>query len=240
VKDRRTPYVAFSLLLCTAAVVALLLLYDSSAADEITIGPFLAVAKTATPDPVRAGAQLTYTLYVTNTGTVSLTTTITDILPAHVTPAGTVTWQPPRLLPTQVWSKTLLVTVEVGYLGPLTNILQVTTEEGATGAYTHTVLSMKGIYLPLILRNGQICARAGEEISPDEFLRGIRCCSGLSLMPPGRLVHPCDTPGVGICDLDGCTITPPCFCFQCSPCGNGICEPQYGENRCNCRADCEQ
>jgi uncharacterized repeat protein (TIGR01451 family) len=123
-------------------------------ADEVRMGPFLAVIKMATPDPVRPGAQLAYTLYFTNTGTVSLTATITDILPAHVSPTGTTTWQPPQLMPNQVWSEQIVVTVETGYLGPLTNVVRVATEEGATGSYTHTVLSMKGIYLPVMSRRG--------------------------------------------------------------------------------------
>jgi uncharacterized repeat protein (TIGR01451 family) len=55
-------------------------------ADEAVGGPFLTVAKIATPDSARPGALLTYTLYVTNTGTVSLTTSVTDSLPAQVTP----------------------------------------------------------------------------------------------------------------------------------------------------------
>jgi uncharacterized repeat protein (TIGR01451 family) len=121
-------------------------------ADEVAVGPFLSLKKIATPNPARSGTQLAYSLYVTNTGTVSLTATITDILPAHVTPTGIITWQPPRLLPTQVWSDTIVVTVETDYLGPLTNVVQVTTEEGATGSYTHTILSMEGIYLPVVSR----------------------------------------------------------------------------------------
>jgi len=109
--------------------------YDIGA-DEL--GPALAVAKTATPDPVATGGHLTYTLRLTNTGTVSLTATVTDLLPSHVTPTGVLTWTPPSILPDDTWTETVVITVEMSYLGLLTNVVQVATEEGATGAYTLT------------------------------------------------------------------------------------------------------
>ncbi len=111
--------------------------YDIGA-DEMFAGPALAVSKQAEPDPVQTGSPLTYTLRVTNTGTVSLTTTITDELPLHVTPGGSLVWTPPPLLPGEAWTETVLVTVEMGYVGPLTNGVRVSSEEGATGAYTNT------------------------------------------------------------------------------------------------------
>ncbi len=122
-------------------------------ADEWPIG--LTVTKQASSDPVQAGAPLTYTLQVVNNGMVSLTATITDILPAQVTPTGILTWTPPPLLPGQVWTETVVVTVAAGYAGPLTNVLQVSTEEGAAGVYTNTVTVTRlsfHIYLPLVLR----------------------------------------------------------------------------------------
>jgi uncharacterized repeat protein (TIGR01451 family) len=106
-------------------------------ADEL--GPPLAVAKTATPDPVATGGQLTYTLRLTNTGAVSLTATVTDILPSHVSPTGVLTWTPPMILPGDTWTETVIVTCEMGYVGPLTNVVQAASEEGAAGAYTDTV-----------------------------------------------------------------------------------------------------
>jgi len=66
------------------------------------------------------GSPLTYALHVTNTGTVSLTATITDVLPLHVTPGGSLVWTPPPLLPGEAWTETVAVTVELGYTGPLT------------------------------------------------------------------------------------------------------------------------
>ena len=112
--------------------------YDIGA-DELLPGPALVVSKQATPDPVQMGSPLTYALHVTNTGTVSLTATITDVLPLHVTPGGSLVWTPPPLLPGEAWTETVAVTVELGYTGPLTNVVRVSSEEGATGATTNTV-----------------------------------------------------------------------------------------------------
>jgi uncharacterized repeat protein (TIGR01451 family) len=109
--------------------------YDLGA-DEFPAA--LSGTKQANPDPVQAGAQLTYTLRVTNTGSVTLTATITDVLPDHVMPSGIVTWTPIIAAPGGVWTQAVVVTVEIGYAGVLTNEVQVTTEEGATGIYTTT------------------------------------------------------------------------------------------------------
>jgi uncharacterized repeat protein (TIGR01451 family) len=118
-------------------------------------GQRLAVVKHAAPDPVLSGAQLAYTLRLTNTGTVSLTATITDILPDHVMPGGLLIWTPPPLVPDDAWTETVIVTVDAGYTGLLTNVVQVTTEEGARGVYTETSSAIGSyyVYLPLVLRN---------------------------------------------------------------------------------------
>ncbi|MCP4535666.1 MAG: DUF11 domain-containing protein, partial [Chloroflexi bacterium] len=47
-------------------------------------GTDLVVIKQASPDPVQAGAKLTYTIRVTNTSSVDLHATITDTLPTHI------------------------------------------------------------------------------------------------------------------------------------------------------------
>jgi len=126
--------------------------YDVGA-DELRIA--LAVSKQATPEPVQAGAQLTYTIRVTNTGNVALHATITDILPSHVTPTGVLTWAPAITAPGGVWRGTAVVTVTEGYSGTLTNVVQVTTIEGASGVYTRTDevrFSGHAVYLPVVLR----------------------------------------------------------------------------------------
>jgi len=112
-------------------------------ADEFPAA--LSVIKHAEPDPVEAGAPLTYTLCVTNTGNVDLHTTVTDILPAHVTPTGTLTWTPTITAPGGIWAQTVVVTAEMGYTGPLTNVVQITTEEGATGTDTCTIATITDV-----------------------------------------------------------------------------------------------
>ncbi len=112
----------------------------------------LEVAKTASPQPVLDGAQLTYTLHITNTGGVTLTATITDVLPAQVSPGGSPTWTA-RIKPGSAWTQTLAVTVTEGYTGPLTNQVQVTTAEGASGtASVTTCANLCSAALPLVLR----------------------------------------------------------------------------------------
>jgi uncharacterized repeat protein (TIGR01451 family) len=139
----------------------------------------LQVAKQATPDPVRPGAPLTYTIHITNIGSVDLHATITDTLPLSVTlkeasggtlilPGGTlappdgtvvlpdgrvaVVWTDVITAPGGLWMGTIVVTVDEGYVGRLTNLVQVTTNEGATGDDSVTVFVGRHIYLPLVLR----------------------------------------------------------------------------------------
>ncbi len=111
----------------------------SHTAPVSVVAPMLAVSKEAAPNPVPAGTPLTYTLYVTNTGQVTLTNVmVTDTLPAHVTPGGSLAWTPGIIAPDAVWTQTVVVDVEAGYTGTLTNVIQVTTAEGATGIFTQT------------------------------------------------------------------------------------------------------
>jgi uncharacterized repeat protein (TIGR01451 family) len=111
-------------------------------ADEFPAA--LSVIKHVHPVAVQPGRPLTYTIHVTNTGLVSLTATVTDTLPDHVSPAGTLalpgtlTWTA-TLTPAAVWAETVVVTVDAGCVGPLVNVVRVATDEGASGAYTHTL-----------------------------------------------------------------------------------------------------
>ncbi len=117
-------------------------------ADELT--PHLTISKLATPDPVAPGASLTYTIRITNTGHLTLTATVTDTLPIHILPGqtaggtailpgGPIAWTPVTIAPHRVWTETVVVTVDVGYAGPLTNVVEVTTEQGITGITSVTV-----------------------------------------------------------------------------------------------------
>lgn len=135
-------------------------------ADELVAG--LAVTKRADPDPVAPGVRLTYTIRVTNTGDLDLRATVTDTLPMSVTlgettggtlllPGGAVgiTWTMVLSTPEGTWTETVAVTVAEGYMGPLANLVAVTTGEGARGAYTETstVASAPPIYMPLVVRD---------------------------------------------------------------------------------------
>ncbi len=125
----------------------------------------MVVTKQAEPDVVRPGGRLVYTIRVTNTSDVNLNATITDTLPFSTTlgeemfdrtlvlPGGTaITWTAPITRPGGVWTETVVVTAEVGYVGPLTNVVQVTTEEGAKGGDSVTVKAGWYLYVPIVMR----------------------------------------------------------------------------------------
>jgi len=125
-----------------------------TATSQAVVTPELLVTKSASPNPVQAGSQLTYTLRLTNTGNIALNGVITDTLPAHVTPTGSQTWPLTDLTPGHVWTQQVVVTVTRGYSGTLTNRVQVTTLEGATGeAQVTTNAFGYQIYLPLVLKS---------------------------------------------------------------------------------------
>jgi len=122
--------------------------YDIGA-DEFS-GPSLMLLKRAGAGTVPPGSALTYTLWVTNDGTLDLHATVTDTLPTRITdgatpggtpisPGGTLTWTPTVARGGGVWTTTVAVTVEAGYTGLLTNTVEATTLEGATGIYTEGV-----------------------------------------------------------------------------------------------------
>jgi uncharacterized repeat protein (TIGR01451 family) len=112
----------------------------------------LSVTEQASPALVREGAPLTYTVRITNTGDVTLTATVTDSLPNHITPSGVLIWTPTITAPGGIWARQVVVTVEAGYSGPLTNKVQVTTEEGAMGTASVIVCVNHCLYLPLMLK----------------------------------------------------------------------------------------
>jgi uncharacterized repeat protein (TIGR01451 family) len=107
-------------------------------ADELLVE--LSVVKDAYPPTVQPGDHLTYTITVTNTGLVNLNATITDILPAEVSTLDTTVWPSESIEPGEPWEESIVVTVSFGVSGFITNEVQVTTLEGATGAFTKTTL----------------------------------------------------------------------------------------------------
>jgi uncharacterized repeat protein (TIGR01451 family) len=115
----------------------------------------IAIIKSSRPSStVWTGDRLTYTLRLTNTGDAHLHAVITDTLPAHVTPTGVLTWTPPVICPGAPWTQTVVVTVEMGYAGPLTNEVKVATREGVAGEASITVhVEPRRIYLPVVLKS---------------------------------------------------------------------------------------
>jgi hypothetical protein len=105
-----------------------------------------------TPSRVAGGGQLAYSLRVTNSGQIDLHANLTSTLSSHVTPSGTLAWTP-VITPGGVWSTAFTVTVAPDYIGPLDNVVRVTTDEGATAEYTATVTVYHHIYLPLVARD---------------------------------------------------------------------------------------
>jgi nitrous oxidase accessory protein NosD len=111
----------------------------------------LLVDKRAMPMRVVSGGPLTYTLRITNTSSVDLQATITDLLPLHVTTTQPLGWSP-LITAGGEWLQTVAVTVEPGYAGRLTNRVQVAADEGAGGVAKVTVTAILRVYLPLVLR----------------------------------------------------------------------------------------
>lgn len=149
-----------ALVLGLTVVLVLLLFYSVSttqaATPAVAQGPpdlpaSLIVTKFASPLLVQDGGQLTYTLRVTNSDSISLTATITDLLPVQVTPGGLRTWGA-LIRPGKAWSQTLVVTVTEGYTGPVTNHLEVATLEGPQGgSRVTTCANACSAFLPLVL-----------------------------------------------------------------------------------------
>ncbi|MCX7681277.1 MAG: right-handed parallel beta-helix repeat-containing protein [Anaerolineae bacterium] len=99
-------------------------------ADELYVR--VEAYKTAFPDPVEAGATVTYTIYVTNVGSVDVHAVITDILPPQLSAYVPLTWTANISALGQVWTRQFTATVSWGYSGTLTNRVRVTTREGAS------------------------------------------------------------------------------------------------------------
>lgn len=115
----------------------------------------LSVMKQGSPDPARSGEQLVYTIRVTNYSTDTYTTAITDVLPSHVTFGEIITsWTGQGIDPgvENTWIETLVVTVEAGYNGFLTNTVIVTSDEGEQGGFS-LVIGCYAVYMPVIVRN---------------------------------------------------------------------------------------
>ncbi len=141
-------------------------------ADELRID--LDVAQRVRLQALADGVRVTYTLRVTNTGAVDLHAVVTDVLPAHIRPdqvnagtvllpGGTLVWRPVITAPGGVWVQTVAVGAEMGYVGPLTNGVQVATREGAGGSDVRGVTLRPALELGQRVRPAQ--ARGGERVT---------------------------------------------------------------------------
>jgi hypothetical protein len=122
--------------------------YDIGA-DEFP--DLLSVIKEINTKPVQAGKQAVYVIHITNFDSIAHTAAITDFLPENVTPAGIITWTSEILDPESTWEQPVIVTVDAGYRGSLTNTVRVTTDKGEAGAAI-LVTEMHTTHLPILLR----------------------------------------------------------------------------------------
>ncbi len=93
----------------------------------------LGISKTDSPDPIVGDSQLTYTIVVTNAGPdAAEEVTVTDTLPAGVTPSGIYVTNLGTLAAGSITSITIQVSVDEDTVGVLTNVASVTstTDDG--------------------------------------------------------------------------------------------------------------
>jgi uncharacterized repeat protein (TIGR01451 family) len=143
---------------------------EVQAVAYITEEPVLRIAKSASPDPVKRGAELAYTIRIDNLGQQATSLVITDTVPANAEyvpdsatgggewVGGQVRWEIPVLEPGG--SHTLGFRVTVGSGEEVVNEqYAVTCGEGvvAVGAPLTTGIAHdeKWIYLPMVMRNAQ-------------------------------------------------------------------------------------
>ncbi len=141
----------------------------------------MVVAKVVTPNPVLAGGTLTYTVIVTNTGSVNLTATLTDTLPSQVNPNDPQVFGPVVIPTGGVFTQDIVVTVNANYSGTLTNTVQVTTLEGPISAATITSTAIvppsapvpaATLYLSLANNGGATGYTVG--LGPGPVVTGVR------------------------------------------------------------------
>lgn len=100
---------------------------------NVTGGSELIVEKRSHDHLVADGEPITYTLFVTNSGSSPVTTTVIDHLPEQVTATGTsrsLVWPLVNLGPGMAWSEEVVVTVTEGYTGPVVNRVEVSDQWG--------------------------------------------------------------------------------------------------------------
>jgi uncharacterized repeat protein (TIGR01451 family) len=142
---------------------------EVQAIGYVTDQPVLQITKSASPDPVKAGAELVYTVRVVNLGQQATNLVITDVIPADTTyVAGSATaggalvggdhlrWQIPVLESGDSRTFNFRVTVE---RGPqiVNDQYAVTSAEGVVGIGAPVITLVRGggndVYLPIVVKN---------------------------------------------------------------------------------------
>ena len=156
----------------------------------------LIAAKAADPLVVQAGETLTYTVWVTNTGNVTLTATVTDVLPtqvSHFTGLNEVVWTPTIGGPGGVWTEQFTVTVDWGYSGTLRNGLWVDTEQGAAGAFAEVSRAVAFPSLEVTKQADPPVTEAGETLTYTLWATntgGVPLSATITDVLPTHVVHP--------------------------------------------------
>jgi M6 family metalloprotease-like protein len=121
---------------------------------RVSVSSPLSVTHEVFPRSVLPGEQLTYTLRITNVSNTDLQLSITNTLSAHVTPTGVLTLTPTVPAFPGAWTRTIPVTTEASYTGPLLNVVRLKAADIAMDEYTTVsrALVVHGyLYLPLVL-----------------------------------------------------------------------------------------
>ncbi len=115
--------------------------------------PVLQLAKDTSTPFAEAGALITFTLQVSNTGEQDLHALITDTLPVQMNPTGLLTWTPTITAFGGSWHQVVTATIAPTYTGWLTNLMQVDTQEGPRGEVSVRVTvtnPTQKVYLPAV------------------------------------------------------------------------------------------